>query len=105
MLRYKYTFCIDIIVLLQLSFISTSTIEFCRNTIMDEDSDHGDFGEWEEDEDENTEVQSLFCAAKLPSVTALLEHDLQNFGFDLCKCCSVLIRKPRDSNSFCSRRR
>jgi len=63
---------------------------------MDEDSDHGDFGEWEEDEDENTEVQSLFCAAKLPSVTALLEHDLQNFGFDLSKCCSVVGGDDKD---------
>jgi len=53
-----------------------------------EDSDHGDFGEWEEDEDEDTEVQSLFCSTKLPNVTALIEHDLQNFGFNLAKCCS-----------------
>ena len=58
---------------------------------MDSDSDHEkDFNGWEDESDENTEVKSLFSAARLPNVAALIQHDQESFGFDLTKCCEAV---------------
>jgi hypothetical protein len=46
---------------------------------LDED---GDFQDWSEEED-SERIQSLFCSTLLPSVSALIDHDLQHFNFDL----------------------
>ncbi len=60
--------------------------------IMENSDSEGevDFEGWEEAEDENTEVKSLFCSNILPSVSALLKHDEDIFGFDMVKCCQAV---------------
>ncbi len=60
------------------------------------DSDDSDQEGWDDneevfdDDDENTEVQSLFCSTRLPTVPMLMEHDLSNFGFNLTACCHAV---------------
>lgn len=52
----------------------------------EEESDKEDFRDWQADEDEDADdtfVTSLFCSSRLPSITALVEHDKQTFHFDL----------------------
>lgn len=41
-----------------------------------------DYDDWCEDDEDET-FQSLFSETKLPSINALIEHDVLNFGFDL----------------------
>lgn len=58
----------------------------------DSGSENGEdgFQDWEEDIDECTEVKSLFCENVLPTVSALMVHDIENFGFDLFLCCQAV---------------
>eukprot|EP00227_Mantoniella_beaufortii_P011617 CAMPEP_0197576268 /NCGR_PEP_ID=MMETSP1326-20131121/1350_1 /TAXON_ID=1155430 /ORGANISM="Genus nov. species nov., Strain RCC2288" /LENGTH=157 /DNA_ID=CAMNT_0043139145 /DNA_START=79 /DNA_END=548 /DNA_ORIENTATION=+ len=53
---------------------------------MEEDvagGEDGDFGEWEEDDEEARTTQCLFSGAQHASPTAALQHAADAFGFDL----------------------
>lgn len=58
--------------------------------MADQDDDVDVFDDWEEDGDEDVTVKSLFSAMLFPSVKALLAHDRETYGFDLCEAAAAV---------------